>query len=279
MKGLLPLLALVIFFSSCKEVIDLEIDQGPVRLVVDGMITDEQGPYSVRLTNTTSFTDENSVPVVDDALVILKSSIDEIDTLNYTADGVYQTNFIQGGYGIDYQLYIQTIDGNEYETFPEEIRPMGDIDSLVLLDKEQLGGGSFFVDGLYPVISYVELPGTDYVRWKTYRNDTLLNAPSDLSIENDEGFIGDTIYVDQRPISFTPFKETDKVTIERVSLTRAAHDFWLSVGSQTSNSGTPFDTPPAPIKGNVYNINDSKDLVLGFFGASSVKRISATYQQ
>lgn len=280
MKRFLPLLALVFFFSSCEDVIELDIDQGPVRLVVDGMITDEAGPYSVRLTNTNSFTDESSVPVVQDALVIIKSSMGEFDTLSYTENGIYQSNFIQGGYGINYQLYIQTTDGNEYETFPEEIRPMGDLDSLALLFNYQIGGGGGFLpEGLFPVINYVELPGIDYVRWKTYRNDTLQNTPGDLSIESDEGFADDTIVVEQRPISFIVFDEDDKVTIERVSLTKTAYEFWLSVANQTTGSGSPFDTPPAPIKGNVYNINDSKDLVLGYFGASSVKRISATFQQ
>jgi hypothetical protein len=60
------------------------------------------------------------------------------------------------------------------------------------------------------------------------------------------------------------------VAIEQRSLTANAFRYLKLIQDQSVNTGTLVDTPPAPIKSNVTNINDSGELVLGFFTASAV---------
>ncbi|MCU1382680.1 MAG: hypothetical protein JWL71_1377, partial [Acidobacteria bacterium] len=60
------------------------------------------------------------------------------------------------------------------------------------------------------------------------------------------------------------------VSLQQQSLTPAAYRFLKLLQDQTVNTGTLADTPPAPIQGNVVNVNDKNELVIGFFTASSV---------
>ena len=39
----------------------------------------------------------------------------------------------------------------------------------------------------------------------------------------------------------------------------------IQVVIQTNTQNGPFSTPPAPIKGNILNINDSNSVVFGYF--------------
>lgn len=38
-----------------------------------------------------------------------------------------------------------------------------------------------------------------------------------------------------------------------------------------NNTGSVFDTPPAPIRGNIQNVNDPDEVVLGNFEVANVK--------
>ena len=60
------------------------------------------------------------------------------------------------------------------------------------------------------------------------------------------------------------------VSLQQQSLTPAAYRFLKLLQDQSVNTGTLADTPPAPIQGNVVNVNNKNELVIGFFTASSV---------
>jgi hypothetical protein len=60
------------------------------------------------------------------------------------------------------------------------------------------------------------------------------------------------------------------VSIQQMSLTPNAYRYFKLIQDQSVNTGTLADTPPAPIKSNVVNTKDSKELILGYFSVSSV---------
>ena len=59
--------------------------------------------------------------------------------------------------------------------------------------------------------------------------------------------------------------------VEQLSLTEESHDFLALLRSQTVDLGETFGVAPAPIIGNLSNIEDPSEIVLGYFGASSVE--------
>ncbi|MCR9063858.1 MAG: DUF4249 domain-containing protein [Cytophagales bacterium] len=63
------------------------------------------------------------------------------------------------------------------------------------------------------------------------------------------------------------------VTIQQKSLTPGAFRYLKLIEDQSINSGSLADTPPAPIKSNVLNVEAKDELVLGYFTASAVTEL------
>jgi hypothetical protein len=63
------------------------------------------------------------------------------------------------------------------------------------------------------------------------------------------------------------------VSIQQKSLTPGAFRYLKLIEDQSVNSGSLADTPPAPIKSNVLNVQAKEELVLGYFTASAVKEV------
>ena len=60
------------------------------------------------------------------------------------------------------------------------------------------------------------------------------------------------------------------VSIEQLSLSANAYRYYKLFADQTQNTGTLADSPPAPISGNVKNVNDTQENVVGYFSAAAV---------
>lgn len=64
------------------------------------------------------------------------------------------------------------------------------------------------------------------------------------------------------------------VEVEQLSVTKEVFQFNRLLESQLEIDGDIFDPPPAAIIGNVTNINNPEEVVLGLFGVASIKRNS-----
>ncbi len=157
--------------SSCIDRIDITIPKSNTgQLVVDGVITDEPGPYTVKLSLSESadgflkYTrpiSAKQVTLFDDA--------DNTEVLVEMGTGVFQTKStgMQGVIGREYFIRIETRDGKVYESLPDKMNPVGSLDSLYYefetfepLNEETQYGFRFFIDSQ-------GLPeGNDLLRWK-----------------------------------------------------------------------------------------------------------------
>jgi Domain of unknown function (DUF4249) len=133
MKKLLFLCCLII--SSCIDRISIEIPNSYTsQLIVDGVITDERGPYTVKLSRATRIEKflllENNF--VTDAKITISDNSGNAELLAETEPGTYQTkaNGIQGVVGREYSIKIQTKEGKEFESLPDKMNPAGELDSL-----------------------------------------------------------------------------------------------------------------------------------------------------
>lgn len=66
------------------------------------------------------------------AVIILKDNAGNSERMNETEDGVYQTSArgIQGQIGNSYHIEITTTDGRQFESEPDELLPVGKVDSI-----------------------------------------------------------------------------------------------------------------------------------------------------
>lgn len=255
----------MLFFISCQDVVDLDVPEGDKQLVVDGWLTDQPGVKMVMLTTTADYFANDEPPKVTDATVVLFNENGVVDTLSENEPGNYVTEHI-GQVGATYHLFIRTPDGAEYESNPELLKPVSTIDSIYYEYREE----SVFEDeGYYVSINTSEPMGVgDHYRWKQFVNDEYLNEPFDLLYASDE-------FVDGNPIlgfeiNEEPLEAGDMYRVEQMSISEEAFEFFSQLQLQTAFVGSLFDSPPAPIKGNIVNLNPSGPKALGFFGVSSL---------
>lgn len=247
--------------SSCEKEIILPLDKNQSMLVIDGVVTDEVGPYYVKLSKSLAFTDASLFPGVTNATVIIKDNFGSIDTLKHTTQGVYLTNTIKGMPGNTYILDI-SVDGKKYSaqsTMPQK----------VILDSLRIN--TFNINGTirYSIIPLYNDPisfGNSY-RFIQKINDTLDKT---FHVFNDNLNNGK---VNQRPLGggtdSLEVKFNDFVAIEMQCITRQTYLYYYALNQQSGagpGGGTTPSNPPSNIIGGA----------LGLFSAHTVQRRGIT---
>ncbi|RAW03314.1 DUF4249 domain-containing protein [Pseudochryseolinea flava] len=124
---------IVIVASSCVDKFDLSGFKVENHLVVDGLITNDHGPYTVELYMSSGIGDNVDHPeYVTDAIVTIKNDLGESEILSEASDGIYRTaeDGLQGEIGRKYQLLIELPDGRSFQSPMDEMKAPGNIDDL-----------------------------------------------------------------------------------------------------------------------------------------------------
>lgn len=168
--------SLLIFFSilsvaSCLDRLNIPIpSEYSQDLVVDGQITDEQGPYIVKLTRLIKIDGQQIVGSPTSAKkVTIFDDFGNLEVLEQKDAGIYQTKLggIRGVIGREYHVRIEMNDGKIFESLPDRMNPVGELDSLYYefvstqpVDAPTEYGYKIYVDAQ-------GVPNTDYyLRWK-----------------------------------------------------------------------------------------------------------------
>lgn len=106
-------------------------DQYQDLLVVDGKITNAPGPYTIRLSKSTSVDHPEYTPLAGYETII-SDNLGNSEMLSEIEPGVYQTAIdgIQGIIGRDYSVTIQSPDGKTYLSDFERLNDPVGIDSV-----------------------------------------------------------------------------------------------------------------------------------------------------
>src|SRR6187551_2496352 len=102
-KYIITILATVMI-ASCEKEISIDLNSSSPQIVIEGNISDEPGPYTVKISKTVNFSEANVFPPVTGALVVISDNTGVIDTLTETLPGSYLTNTITGTQGNTYTL-------------------------------------------------------------------------------------------------------------------------------------------------------------------------------
>ena len=124
----------LLFLFSCVDRIDFGVEmQRDFPLAIDGMITDEPGPYSVKV--STAFDIDSKINLRADAAVQEMLIIDDLgntETLALARPGEYRTVTagFRGVIGRAYQLRVTLLDGSVFESEFDRLPENGQLDSL-----------------------------------------------------------------------------------------------------------------------------------------------------
>lgn len=255
----------VLLLVSCEDVIELDLPETEKRVVVDAWLTNTSEVQTVKLSYTGSYFDNSPTPMLTGATVTVSDNYGNIYELIEEEPGVYRQNFMPQVKYI-YTLEITTEEGVNYISDPEVMEPVPDLEELYFEYKTK---SIFEEEGYYVFIGLKDPAGEkNFYRWKYYINDVLQNTPDYFVFQNDDLVDGAELYDIQ--YNFEPLNVGDKVRIEQYAISEGAYNFLYIVREQiTSGRGT-FDAPPAPVKGNIYNLNNRQETVLGYFGVSAV---------
>lgn len=284
MKNYLALLALLILFASCEDEVEIDVPQSEPVLVVDGWLTDSL-PVEVKLSTTTAYFADGTAPRISKATVRLfenemfAAQLTEVDSL----PGIYRADFT-GEVGNKYHLEIE-VPGNypekvrgTWQSIPEYMKRVPAIDSLVIRNLNRSTYPSVLREGDYVVAYFQEPPGTgDYFRVTRFLGDSLF-LRSRFIVE-DRGIDGQYFGSFIPPLLlFGPYNEVDhpvfRVRFE--SVTESYANFMRLISEQVQ-VGSPFDSPPALVIGNIVRQNDSSNFGFGYFRASALTIDTVVY--
>lgn len=160
---LLPLWGAV----GCEKVIDVPIRDSDTKVVIEGLVTQGTGPHTVRVSKSAPFGASGTGEPIDRAVVTIRTTAGQTDTLRSVGGGRYQTRRLVGTPGVTYTLAV-VLDGTAYaatSTMPQPVL-------LDTLTQEVAAAGRRVVQAHYDDPADV----ANFYRFVVYVNDQRLDG-------------------------------------------------------------------------------------------------------
>ena len=177
MKTIVSITFIALLFTSCEKVVDLDYRGNQSKIVVEGNITNEAGPYFVKITKSISLSEAGNYPTVDNAMVTISDDAGNSEILTPQGNGVYQTTTIDGVAGRTYTLTVEA-EGQTY-TAQSTMPHLVSFDSIKIAE---ITIGNEIERNLIPIYKDPIAKGNEY-RFVLSVNNTLINQHL---IQNDE---------------------------------------------------------------------------------------------
>jgi|APTNR8051073442_1049403.scaffolds.fasta_scaffold00869_8 hypothetical protein len=299
-------IALFIGLTACIDPIDTGSEDIAPKLVVDGQITNLPGPYSVKLGQSEPYDNASLTRAVANATVYIMDDLGNRFDLTEGTRGTYLTDSLsfRGEPGRTYTLHIRTDTGKEYQSQPQFLQASPPVDTIYSRFVETVTANGIANDYFEVYLKTQDVAGEkNFYRWKWAHFESLKYCRQAFAPDTENGInyrlysfccepcwkiercnncidLANDQFTDgrlvERLITTIPYDSKDDyfMIIEQYALSEKTYRFWNSVVSQTNNTGGIFDNPPASIPGNIFNVTDAEEQVLGLFTASGVSRNS-----
>lgn len=244
----------VILFSSCEEIIEVELNEAEQRIVIEGNIEADSQKAIVKISKSGSFYETNDFEKITGADVVISSESGEQFQLTETNDGSYELDNFESELGDNFTLKINDTDGNLYEAQTDVPRVI-DIAELTFEKNEGIGGI------FYLVSCFMQDPKNEnnYYRIKYTKNGVL--DKDDFIVFDDLTFDGEYAEI---LLFFNEVEAGDVIEVELISFDKDSYEYFIQVGD-VANSGLNNSVPYNP-QGNISND------ALGYFGARGSSR-------
>jgi hypothetical protein len=309
--GLKSLFVILIVFTTftCIDPYYPELTGYKPLLVVEGLMTNENMSYIVKLSYTKQERDTISQKV-SDATIYITDETGNNTQLTPFGNGIYKTDSLtfRGEIGKTYRLHITTPNGSEFESDSCTMLSVPQIDSIYFEKDVKLynnksvtrEGISIFLDTKAGSVDKYFLRWEFDETWKfkvpfpkrfEYLNDTtilLLNVSdtrefcwkSARSSEIMTGAVlpGGSGSLKRQPVQFIASELSDRLTIrysilvKQYSISQKEYEYWNNLKQINETEGDIFGSQPFSVLSNIKNINNSSEQVLGYFQVSAVEQ-------
>ena len=299
----------LIFLKGCIEPFSPEISEDQEALVIEGTLTNEKGYQEIIISRASEYTMPQKifvegclVEVIDDAGLAIQYI--EGDPGHYM--GWISSDFASAGK--TYQVHVITPDGREYLSTPDTMLSCPNIESLYYeVEIQETENNDFplygiqFYTNLYAPEEYASHFRISFKETWEYNTPYLIRYYYvgyivDLGHETDSlhrcWFIDMPVHeiftitnsnldrskiIKRIPLLYVS-NETNRIKVAysllmtQYSLTEQAYNYWEEIKKQSQESGGLYEHQPYQIRGNIFNVDDSNENVLGYFFVSAIKQ-------
>ncbi len=255
----LILVLMTAFLVSCEKVIDIDLNEAEPRLVVEGAIILNHGPFAVRLTTSGDFFTGEGIGFVSDASVQINGSDGQSEALTNTGNGIYITKNTVANPGIEYTINInynnKVYSGSD--TLPEQTNIINLDYSASDLGTGGPNGDEEEYDGHFDVFCNFKDPAEkrNFYMLQIKINGEDVEGRRKYNLLSDENVNGQTV---NYPFFGIGANYNDTISIILSAVGPATYDYFRTLNDAVSQGGM-GSTPYNPIS----NINNN---ALGYFG-------------
>lgn len=285
----------LLFFASCKDPYFPTVNSSKSHyLVVDGYIN-SNGLTNIKLTRTRTISKGDTAAYINEtgANIAIQDNQNNVYPLQEIGDGNYSSsNFLD--VNNKYRLHIITTDNKEYvsDFVPCKVSPL--IDNL----------GWKLQDGNVQVFVNTHDPNnhTTYYRWdyvetwefhSQYYSYLQFVTQPDIAVvtrtvpvfvcyrtgNSSNIFLGSSAklqadVIHEAPLELIPNHDRRisvlySAFVTQYALDSSAYIYWSAMKGNTEEVGSIFGNQPNQTQGNIHNIKDSTEIVIGYVGAGS----------
>jgi hypothetical protein len=290
-------LALLFVGYSCIEPFSPpEVNSVEKHLVVDGFFNVGSDTSRIELRRTQNVNDKAQPIIESGATVSVEAESGEVVLFNESRSGIYLAPPKQHNTADKYRLRVKTKDGKEYLSDYVAVSITPAIDSVTNRYDQGQDAMIFYVN------THDAQNKTQFYRWKfeetwEYRtayfsylevvNKQIQVRTKDINqcwgtMQSGSILLGSTVKLSADVIKDLPLfrvpVSTNKlfikysVQVKQYGLSRQAFEYWTSLAKTTQGTGSLFDPQPSQVTGNIQNTKNAKDLVFGYFSASTEER-------
>jgi Domain of unknown function (DUF4249) len=298
---------LVLLLGGCKQRYEAPVKL-PLTgyLVVEGVVNSGSDTTILKLSRTTKL-DNRTIQPEKAAQVKLHGEDNSVYALIEKLAGEYRADNLNLKTNLKYRLEIQTSDGRKYQSDYVPVITNPPIDSISWLREN--GGLQLYINTHNPHDNtryyqweYVEtweihsayfsqlkyhieqLPGEqiysiEYRNPVTKDNDSSLyycwqfNSSANLQLGSSAKLSHDIINL---PIVYIPHASRElsvlySIYIRQYAWTKPGYEYLEIMKKNTETTGSVFDAQPSQLNGNIHNVNDPAEPVIGFFNISTLQ--------
>ena len=266
------ILFLLALCFTCEDVIDVDLIEAEPRLVIEASINwfkDTAGNnQSIKLSLSGPFFD-GFLPPASGATVSITNSSNgtEYGFIEEGTTGIYRTNNFVPVMNQEYTLRINYENQDFIAT--EILKSVSPIDFV-----EQNNEGGFSGEDIELKAFYTDPAGIENYYFFEFTSD-VARIPA-LEVYEDRFTDGNQIF---GFYSEEDLESGDEVVIRNYGVSQRFYDFMFILLQQGSDeSGGPFETQPATVRGNCINITNSENFPFGYFRLSEVDEVIYTVE-
>lgn len=160
-------LFITIFFTSCIDDIEIETQEGPQLVGINGYISNEYKKHQVVISRTLDFYSVDEIEMISGAEVFVSDGYDTIYFEETDRKGYYETtDSVAGVIGRTYNLNVKYIDDEGEHTYYAQSKMSDDVPQIDSLTIKELTLGEISMEGtygLYPYFQSSSNPNTYYL--------------------------------------------------------------------------------------------------------------------